>query len=864
MKNYIVIVLVVLSYFVQGQTPNNCNGAVPGCTLPNFAIAPTNNATNIVDFTAGSISNPSTNPNPGNQGCLLTGETSSTFITINVISTGTLAWSIIGSNGGCFDWIMWPYIDAATTCSAITGNTLPPVACNWNGTCNGNTGMAPAGQLPPGGSPSSYEAPLNVTAGQQFLLCLSNFSGTSQSVNMNFFGSANVACSVSAPNQTICQGNTTLVTIATPGMTNPQFTWLVTNGVSNTSGGTNVSVSPTVTTTYKVKVVQPASGSTAAYTDTAVFTITVVPPPTPNAGIDKVVCFGSPFQLNGSISNSGNTPSWQTITTGVVPTPTVNFSPNFNSLNPTVSVSQPGLYKFILRENNSVCGMRRDTVEVHVIQLAQTVSFTSPSCQGLSDGIISINNPQASEYSFDNGLTWQSGNALSGFSANTYTVCSRNSIGCQTCSNVTITDTEPISISVSPDTTICKNGAAVLAANAFGGSSFIFHWSNTTINTDTQTVSPDLTSTYSVYVENENGCVSDSKSILVNVYPDLEGTITEMDTTCPGYPVNLYATASGGNSGPYSFIWSTGENQVGFNSYISVNPITSQDYTVSIRDGCESTPLLLSSSVFVAGLPEISAHLMENNICEPAIFQLSNTTDPIMVDQVFWQISDGETFIENNIQTAPLSAGMYDVQMIVVTPLGCVDSITFINYLIAQPKPVVNFLYSPNPVFIFNTEVILTNYTANAVSYEWSIEGGFPSYSTQKNVKTRLPEGMVGIYPVQLIATSSSGCVDTLVKNIVVFQDVILYAPNAFTPDGDEFNQTWRVYIEGIDKNDFELLIYNRWGEIIWESHDPIAEWDGTYDGKPVGAGTYTWVIRAKSLLNDEKFVYNGSLTILK
>jgi hypothetical protein len=59
---------------------------------------------------------------------------------------------------------MWPYQNPTVTCNGITGNTLPPVACNWNGMCNGNTGMAPAGQLPTGGDQSSYEAPLNVTA----------------------------------------------------------------------------------------------------------------------------------------------------------------------------------------------------------------------------------------------------------------------------------------------------------------------------------------------------------------------------------------------------------------------------------------------------------------------------------------------------------------------------------------------------------------------------------------------------------------------------------------------------------------------------------------------------------------------------
>src|SRR5690606_31642574 len=115
-----------------------------------------------------------------NMGCLLSGETVSTFITINIVSNGTLAWSLIGLNQttgapsgtGCFDWIMWENT-GGNGCAGINGNTLPPVACNWNGMCNGNTGMASPANYPPNASGTSYQGPMNVTAGQSFILCLS-------------------------------------------------------------------------------------------------------------------------------------------------------------------------------------------------------------------------------------------------------------------------------------------------------------------------------------------------------------------------------------------------------------------------------------------------------------------------------------------------------------------------------------------------------------------------------------------------------------------------------------------------------------------------------------------------------------------
>jgi gliding motility-associated-like protein len=97
-----------------------------------------------------------------------------------------------------------------------------------------------------------------------------------------------------------------------------------------------------------------------------------------------------------------------------------------------------------------------------------------------------------------------------------------------------------------------------------------------------------------------------------------------------------------------------------------------------------------------------------------------------------------------------------------------------------------------------------------------------------------------------------------------VVSDILFFAPNSFTPDGDEHNQLWKAEIQGIDEYDFDLLVFNRWGELIWESHDPSIGWDGTYNGKIVQAGIYTWRARVKDLYNDSKSEFNGMINIMK
>jgi gliding motility-associated-like protein len=205
--------------------------------------------------------------------------------------------------------------------------------------------------------------------------------------------------------------------------------------------------------------------------------------------------------------------------------------------------------------------------------------------------------------------------------------------------------------------------------------------------------------------------------------------------------------------------------------------------------------------------------------------------------------------------------------MIVTTDLGCVDSLTFDDALNVKGQPVANFKHSPNPVLMFNTSVLFQNYSVGAVDYQWTFEEGSPGSSQlNNNVQVMFPDGQTGAYDIQLIATSELGCSDTMNYELIVFPEILIYAPNTFTPDGDEFNQGWRVYMEGIDLQDFNLTVYNRWGEIVWESNDISVEWDGTYgqNGRPVQDGTYTWFIRASDALNDDKYEYNGHVNIIR
>ncbi len=151
----------------------------------------------------GSVSNPSygsSNNAPwggSDWGCLLAGELNSSWMMFTVATDGVLAFTF-GANGtqyGYYDWAMWPYSE--TACDNIANNTLPPARCTWNAVSYGGTGLAST--IPPGGNAGNYGPPLNVLAGEQYIICLSNWSYVNASVVLDFTGTADIDCNLILP-----------------------------------------------------------------------------------------------------------------------------------------------------------------------------------------------------------------------------------------------------------------------------------------------------------------------------------------------------------------------------------------------------------------------------------------------------------------------------------------------------------------------------------------------------------------------------------------------------------------------------------------------------------------------------------------
>ncbi|MDX1652570.1 MAG: gliding motility-associated C-terminal domain-containing protein, partial [Brumimicrobium sp.] len=101
-----------------------------------------------------------------------------------------------------------------------------------------------------------------------------------------------------------------------------------------------------------------------------------------------------------------------------------------------------------------------------------------------------------------------------------------------------------------------------------------------------------------------------------------------------------------------------------------------------------------------------------------------------------------------------------------------------------------------------------------------------------------------------------------------IVEELIYYVPNTFTPDNDNFNEVFKpIFTSGFDPFDYKLLIFNRWGEIIFESNNAEVGWDGTYGADSeqiVKDGTYVWKIIFKTKINDERKEIVGHVNVLR
>lgn len=369
---------------------------------------------------------------------------------------------------------------------------------------------------------------------------------------------------------------------------------------------------------------------------------------------------------------------------------------------------------------------------------------------------------------------------------------------------------------------------------------------------------------YTIVVTSNDGC-SDTETVTITEPEPLTATATPTDASCFGVCDGQVQVNVNGGTTPYNYAWLQGvtgdQNGLG-------TGICAGTYQVDITDanGCQTD---VTYEIDEPANVIITVAVDTNAGCYPHQVDFTNTTvsnDIVSTTVDFGDGSSGTFQGLDAFEHTYDSPGIFDVTLTLTTVNGCVYTHTFTELVEAYNHPNANFFVNPDNISMLEPITNLYNSSsASAITYEWTIYNGTPATSTSEDVEgVTYPFDAPGLYPVTLEVTDANGCMDSIQKYVTVINDVILYAPNAFTPDGDEHNQNWEFHISGIDIYDFTLRIFNRWGEQVWESHDPSIGWDGTYNGRVVETGLYNWTMECADSQNDKRYTFTGHINVLK
>ncbi len=865
-----------------------CSGADPFCTGTAY-LFPAN-----VDAGSAEVG--------PNYGCLCS-QPNPVWYYLRIANPGSLTINI-SSTAGDVDYAAWgPF--SALTCD--------PADLTSTGTsCTTTPYSAPAGNMVDCSYSTASSEVLTIPSaltGQYYMVMITNFSNSSGNITFNqASGTGSTDCSIIAPpvsnNGPLCVGQTLNLTVTSP-TSGATYSWDGPNGF--TSSTMNPSI-PSVTLAnagvYSLEIT--VGGVTSAPVTT---TVVVNAAPTPTAGSNSAICAGSTLNLT---SSGGTSYSWSG------PNGFTDATQNPSITSATTAAS--GVYTVTVTATGGCTATAQTTVTINAMP-TPTAGNNSPICAGTTLNLTSSGGTSyawSGPNSFTSAIQNPSITAATTAASGTYTVTVTATGGCTATAQTTVTTNGTLSFVPTSNSPICENQTLNLNSPIVGGT---YSWSGP--NSFTSAIqNPTVTSTtvaatgtYNVTITDANGC-SGTGSVSVTINPLPIPTISGNNTICFGNNTSL--TASGGNS----YSWSNGPAV----ATITVSPTIQTTYTVTVTatGGCTATT---SQMVFVNANPVIDNIATTNELCNlqngQAVATVSQGTAPyqytwsngapnnstlptIGAGQYLVTITDANgctttsTFAIQNIPGPQLSlasmspdhcdqgigsasvsvntSGTYTYSWLTTPPQmgNTATNLTSGTYLVAvtdgtcadtlavivsnMPNPIADFEPNPPSASSSNSVIRFMNQSVGGSTYLWTFGDGSNSTETSP-----LHEYIgTNTYTVTLLVTDAYGCFDTISKTVMIYDDMNVFIPNAFSPNSDNNNEEFRPYGSGINlEKPYEMMIYDRWGALVFTSNKFEKGWDGTISGtKGKMNGVFTYRITLYDYTN-KQHIYVGSFSLL-
>lgn len=738
---------------------------------------------------------------------------------VNISEPQSISSAIISSkNASCF-------LSCNGEAVAAAGGGTAPYAFLWNDLAQQTTSTA-----------------TSLCAGSYFVT-ITDANGCSVTNSVTITQPADINVTATSLNDVKCYGqNTGSLAIAASGGT-AGYTYAWEPSLSSGSAGINLPAGTYTIITTDAKGCTDTSSFTLSQPDTLVGTASSTP------------------------SECGSSSGTATIdVTGGAGSYTYSWSDANSQTTPTAYALAPGTYSVTVTDANNCSFITAITVSGSPAPVVDSLYSVPPTCNGTSTGsatiVVSGGTPPYF-YSW-NDPSSQTGSTAGSLTGGTYSVTVTDGMGCSVIRSIQVVEPAPVQAVISAnDSSLCQGQSVQLFAAATGGTpGFTFTWSTGYVGNGPLNLTPAQTTIYSVTAVDANGCSSAPSSITVAVAGPLAVNANSV-TACDGQAATISAVAAGGLGGPYTYTWSNG--YIGQTQDVTLllnqSPVT---FTVTVSDGCSS---LASDTMTVTVVPVAAVNLLMSDTigCEP--FQVSFTAVSATGVSYVWDFGDGTTGTGEEIVHTYTEAGGYPVSVTVENALGCKTVVSRPSSVFVKESPTASFSVSPSVNPLPNaTTVTFSNQSTDASTFYWTFGDG----GTSNDVGPQHYYSLTGDFLISLIAENTNGCRDTFTMRTT--SEAYIKFPNAFTPnpDGpnggaydlyDLDNNVFRPVYSGVEE--YHLVIFNKWGELIFESFDVKTGWDGYFKGELCKQDVYVWKVYA-TFENGAKYNQTGDVTLLR
>lgn len=496
-------------------------------------------------------------------------------------------------------------------------------------------------------------------------------------------------------------------------------------------------------------------------------------------------------------------------------------------------------YTVLVTDGNGCIDSLTSVINEPLAPVAISGIVDDVNCFGLNDGAIDATVTDGTgpyTYSWSSGQTTED---IAGVVAGTYTLTATDSKLCVESMTFTIIEPNaPLAVTTAVTDVLCNgdNDGEIESFVEGGTLPYTYAWSNGETTPDIISLTAN---TYTVTVTDAQGCIAFTGAT-VNEPTALVANYTITDASCYGYNDGEIQMIVTGGVAPYSFDWGNQNNIFLATTGEILDSLIAEDYFIRVKDanGC------LVEQIVTVGEPE--PFISSTVVTEPLCFGGSDGSIDVTITggtAAYSSVWSNGLLTED---AGSLTTGTYTY--VVTDAQGCIINDTV---FVDQPKE-IQISYDVVPVSCIDqtdADIFITPFGGiQPYTYFWSTGG-----DTQ-----HLEDVGPGTYTLTI--TDDHLCSAPFTFEIEINPEECLMIPNTFTPNGDNYNDTW--VIENLDLYpNATVKVFNKWGNEIYDTEIPYTPWDGMYRGNPLPSEVYYYII---ILGNDEGNEYTGTITILR